>query len=77
MLGNNQGAIALIKNAYLNEWSKHIDICYHFIWDLVEKGDLRVNYIPTIEMVVDSMTKLLARVAFERFKGQMGLVEKC
>jgi hypothetical protein len=28
-------------------------------------------------MVVDSITKLLTRVAFERFKGQMGLVEKC
>jgi hypothetical protein len=27
-------------------------------------------------MVVDGMTKPLARVAFERFKGQMGLVEK-
>jgi hypothetical protein len=28
-------------------------------------------------MVVDSMTKPLARVAFERFKEQIGLVEKC
>jgi hypothetical protein len=27
-------------------------------------------------MVADGITKLLARVAFERFKGQMGLVEK-
>ncbi len=42
----------------------------------MEKGDLRVDYIPTIEMVVDSMTKPLVRVVFERFKGQMGLVEK-
>jgi hypothetical protein len=76
MLDNNQGAIALTKNAHLNEQSKHVDICYHFIQDLVEKGDLRVNYIPTVEIVVDSMTKPLARVAFERFKGQMELVEK-
>jgi hypothetical protein len=77
MLGNNQGAIVLIENAYLNKWSKHINIYYYFIWDLVEKGDLRVDYIPTIEIVVDSMTKLLVRVAFERFKGQIGLVKKC
>jgi hypothetical protein len=68
MLGDNQEVIVLTKNVYLNKQSKYIDICYHFIWDLVEKGDLRVDYIPTIEMVVDSMTKPLARVAFERFK---------
>jgi hypothetical protein len=76
MLGDNQGAIALTENAHLNERSKHVDICYHFIRDLAEKGDLRVDYIPTAEMVADGMTKPLARVAFERFKGQMGLVEK-
>jgi hypothetical protein len=76
MLGDNQGAIALTKNAHLNERSKHVDICYHFIRDLAEKGDLRVDYIPTAEMVADGMTKPLARIAFERFKVQMGLVEK-
>jgi hypothetical protein len=27
-------------------------------------------------MIVDSITKLLVRVVFERFKGQIGLVEK-
>jgi len=76
MLGDNQKAIALTKNAHLNERSKHIDICYHFIRDLAEKEDLKVDYIPTVEMVADGITKPLARVAFERFKGQMGLVEK-
>ncbi|CCE33420.1 uncharacterized protein CPUR_07344 [Claviceps purpurea 20.1] len=36
MLGDNQGAIALVKNPHLHERSKHIDICYHFIRDLEE-----------------------------------------
>ena len=53
-----------------------MDIYYHFIRDLAKKGDLKVNYILIAEIVVDGMTKLLARVAFERFKGQLGLVEK-
>jgi hypothetical protein len=68
--------IVLTENTHLNKQSKHVNICYYFIQDLVEKGDLRVDYIPTIEIVVDSMTKLLVRVVFERFKGQMGLVKK-
>jgi hypothetical protein len=74
MLGDNQGAIALTENAHLNDRSKHIDICYHFIRDLAEKEHLRVDYIPTADMVADGMTKPLARVAFEKFKAQLGLV---
>ncbi|CZS94184.1 uncharacterized protein RAG0_04240 [Rhynchosporium agropyri] len=74
--GDNQGAIALTKNAYLNERSKHIDIAYHFVRDLAERGRLKVDYIPTDEMVADGMTKPLDRVAFEKFKRQMGLVEE-
>ncbi len=76
MLGDNQGAIVLTKNIYLNERLKHVDICYYFIRDLAKKGDLRVNYILTAEIVADGITKLLARIAFERFKVQIGLVEK-
>lgn len=74
MYGDNQGAIALTQNAHLNERSKHVDICYHFIRDLAEKGHLRVDYIPTDEMIADGMTKPLQRVKFERFKEQMGLM---
>jgi len=69
MLGDNQGAITLTKNTYLNERSKYVDIYYHFIRDLAKKGDLKVDYIPTVEIVANSMIKPLARVAFERFKG--------
>ena len=52
----------------MNERSKHVDICYHFIRDLAEKGDLRVDYIPIEDIVANGIIKLLARVAFERFK---------
>jgi hypothetical protein len=29
--GDNQGALALVKNPHLHERSKHIDIQYHYI----------------------------------------------
>lgn len=73
MFGDNQGALALVKNPYLHERSKHIDICYHFIRDLAENNKLQVHYIPTSQMVADGMTKPLARVAFQRIKRQVGL----
>ncbi|RFU24803.1 hypothetical protein B7463_g11531, partial [Scytalidium lignicola] len=76
MLGDNQGAIALTKNLHLHERSKHIDICYHYIRDLGEKGRLRVDFVPTTEMIADGFTKPLQRVAFERFKNQIGLSDR-
>ena len=50
-----------------------MDICYYFIRDLAEKGELKVNYIPIAKIVANGITKPLARVAFERFKNQIGL----
>ena len=45
-----------------------MDIYYYFIRDLAEKGELKVNYIPTAKIVANGITKPLARVIFERFK---------
>ena len=45
-----------------------MDICYYFIRDLAEKGELRIDYIPIAEIVANGITKPLARVVFERFK---------
>ncbi|KAI1002678.1 hypothetical protein K3495_g5524 [Podosphaera aphanis] len=74
MRGDNQEAIALTKNPHLHERSKNIDICYHYIRDLVEKGKLDVEYVPTSGMPADRFTKPLARIAFELFRGFLGVV---
>lgn len=76
LLGDNQGAIALVKNPHLHERSKHIDICYHHIRDLVQKGNLEVSYISTRDMVADGLTKPLQRINFEKFKLQLGVVNE-
>jgi H2-forming N5,N10-methylenetetrahydromethanopterin dehydrogenase-like enzyme len=57
MLGDNQGALAPAKNSHLHERLKHIDICYHFIRDLREKGKVVTSYINTVDMVADGITK--------------------
>ena len=74
--GDNQGALALVKNPYLHERSKHINICHYFIRDLVDKARISVTYIPTEDMAADGLTKPLARVAFERFKGMLRLAKQ-
>lgn len=73
--GDNQGALALVKNPHLHERSKHIDVSYHYIRNLEEERKISVTYIPTDEMVADGFTKPLARIQFDKFKRQLGLVE--
>lgn len=38
---------------------KHIDINYYYIQDIVEIGEIKVNYISYEEMVADPMTNEL------------------
>ena len=54
---DNQGAIALVNNPVHHQRSKHIDIKYHFIRDVCDKGKINVVYLPTDEMVADIFTK--------------------
>jgi hypothetical protein len=74
--GDNQGAITLAKNPHLTERSKHIDIVYHYIRDLQERGRASVSYVPTDTMAADGLSKPLSRSAFQRFMTQIGMVLK-
>ena len=71
--GDNQGALALIRNPHLHERSKHIDIQYYYIRDLEARRKIDIGYIPTTDMVADGMTKPLERIAFRKFKRLMGI----
>lgn len=71
--GDNNGAIALVKNRQVSERSKHIDVAYHYIRDLQKHGKINVNYIPTDEMRADGFTKPLAKQKFQRFLELIGM----
>jgi len=73
LLCDNQGAIVLAKDNKFHSWTKHIDLCYHFIHEAVEDGKINVKYIPTSENVADIFTKPLARPKFVQFVEMLGL----
>ena len=70
---DNQGAIALSKDNKFHAWTKHIDICYHFIHEAVEDRKIQVEYIPTDDNVADIFTKPLAKTKFRHFVELLGL----
>ena len=65
LFGDNQGAIALTKNPETHQRSKHIDIRYHYIRDLVKEKEIEMTYVNTSDMVADALTKPLQRVLHE------------
>jgi hypothetical protein len=54
--------------------SKHIEIRYHYIRDMVQKGAVRLQYVATDEQVADVLTKPLSRMKFEYFRDKLGVV---
>ena len=76
IFGNNQGAITLIKNPYITERLKYINVYYYFIRDLAKRERLEITYILTNRIVTNGITKLLAYIAFKRFKDQIGIVDE-
>ena len=48
--------------------SRHIDVRYFFIKDCIERGQMKLEYCPTDDMVADFMTKPLQGRKFYKFR---------
>ena len=76
ILCDNQSGIQFSENPVFHDRSKHIDIRYHFIWDMVQRGAVRLDHIGTDEQVTDILTKPLGKVKFLIFHENIGIVEQ-
>ena len=57
ILQDQEGPFFLAKNQQVSMRTKHIDIRYHFIRDLMESGILILEYVSTEDNYADIMTK--------------------
>jgi hypothetical protein len=73
LFSDNQSVIALTKDHQDHPRTKHIDVRYHFIRWVVEKGSLRLVYCPTADMVADVLTKALPSTKVKHFVSCLGL----
>ncbi len=66
---DNKSAVLLEMNgrASSSKRTRHIEIRYYYVADQVAKGDLRVVWCPTDEMIADFLTKPLQGKAFVKF----------
>ena len=72
---NNQGAIALTQNPISHSRAKHIDICFYFIQECIERNEIKLQYISTHQMVANILTKALPHEVFERFCEALGVIK--
>ena len=71
---DNSNAIDISKNPVQHSKTKHIEIRYHFIRDLVERKIMCLQYIPTKRQNADIFTKSLNRSKFETLRQVIGVI---
>lgn len=65
---DNKGARDLAENGKFCKRSKHIDIRFHFVHDLVKQDKIKVNQISSEDNPADILTKALGKVKFQKFR---------
>ncbi|KAK9754423.1 Reverse transcriptase (RNA-dependent DNA polymerase) [Popillia japonica] len=72
---DNQSAINLAQSDGYRAIAKHIDVRHHFIRERVEDHAINIIYVPTQEMVADSLTKAVHKGKAQFCAIGMGLVD--
>ncbi|KAF3618096.1 hypothetical protein FXO38_33610, partial [Capsicum annuum] len=62
---DSQSAIFLTKDQMFHERTNHIDVRYHFVREIIARGDIVVRKISTHDNPTDMMTKTLPSAKFE------------
>ena len=66
--------INISKNPVMHAKTKHIAIKYHYVRELVEDKQVKMEYINTKEQTADIFTKPLPKDAFEYLRGKLGVI---
>ena len=72
---DNQSCIKLLENPLFHDRLKHIEMKYHFIRDMVQRGAMKLLYICTDEQTADILTKPLSLTKFVYFRDKLDNTE--
>ena len=71
---DNQAAIKVSKDPKFHSKSKHIEGRYHYIRDVINRlKTIRLEYLPSVDMTADPLTKPLSQEVFCKHVCNMGL----
>ena len=72
---DNQSCVKLSENPMFHDKLKHIEIKYHYIRDMVQRGEMKLQYVAMDEQIADVLTKPLVKVKFEYFREKLGVLQ--
>lgn len=72
---DNQSTIRLIKNPEFHKRTKHIDIKFHYIREVVENGDITVQYVSTDLQSADMFTKAVPKNKLKFLCDTLGITD--
>ena len=67
----NIGVIHISKNPTMHTKTKHIAMKYHYLRELVQEKEVRIEYVNTKEKLVDIFTKALPKEAHEYLRDKL------
>ena len=70
---DSQSAIFLVKNPTYHSKTKHIDVQYHFVRDIIQENKVSLMKVDTLKNVADSLTKSMSTKKFSWCRGSMGI----
>ena len=71
---DSQGALALVESPAQRQCTKYITMHFHYVRELVGRGEVYFEHVGTKEQRADIVTKPLGREAFEHCVGLLGMV---
>ena len=72
---DNESYVKLTENLVFHDKLKHIDIKLHYIRDMVQSGEVKLQYVETEEKITYVLTKPLVRVKLEYFIERLGFIQ--
>ena len=73
ILSDNTGAVSLSDNPVFHSRSKHIDIRWHYVRDLIQSKLVRTSHIPGTQNGADFFTKAVNHFEHERCVKLLGM----
>jgi hypothetical protein len=68
---DNQNCVRFCEGS--SKKSKHVEVRYYFVRDLVRAGDVEVKTVRSSDQLADTFTKGLGKFKFEMFRNRIGL----
>jgi hypothetical protein len=71
---DNTSTIALSKNHVFHKKNKYIDTLFHFIRELVNNGDITLQFCGLRDQLADIFTKPLGKSVFDFQRHHLGII---